>query len=86
MSNWISVEDKPLISFDDDMWELTDEGEAGFICYVPTKAGGFMQMCEVDDKTNLITTDGEWAEEWGYSVHDVTDWQPLLTAPQGKPG
>ena len=82
---WISVEDRPLIlKFSEEEWICTEDGEGEFLAAVPYKDKSrpdeslfWIRHCIIVDEAGLCIVGDEHYESAGYSIKDVTHWQPI---------
>lgn len=88
MSEWISVNDRPLILPDEgDTWEITKEGSQRFIARIPIEHNGvdeeWMGWCYIEDGTGNLCYVGD-SEDVGWRPEDVTHYilMPLPEPPK----
>jgi hypothetical protein len=89
---WVSVEEKPLITKDENNnWTCTEDGDKEFIAAVPytekMKDGTYkdkwwIHHCIIEDEVGLYIVDDEGNTPAGWSIEDVTHWQPLPNPPK----
>ena len=84
--NWISVEDRPLFTIDENgHWVCTEDGDKEFIaavaCEEPSGIKWWIRHCVVEDGVGLCVVGDDENEPAGYELSDVTHWQPLPTPP-----
>lgn len=86
-TNWISVEDRPLFTIDENgHWVCTEDGDKEFIaavaCEEPSGIKWWIRHCVVEDSVGLCIVGDYENEPAGYMLSDVTHWQPLPTPPK----
>ena len=89
---WVSVEEKPLITKDENNnWTCTEDGDKEFIAALPytekMKDGTYkdkwwIHHCIIEDEVGLYIVDDEGNTPAGWSIEDVTHWQPLPNPPK----
>lgn len=86
---WISVEDRPLVICDEDNsgWIATDDGSKEFIAAVPYtnstvpgKELWWIRHCVIEESGLCVVCEDD-NEPSGWSIDDVTHYQPLPAAP-----
>ncbi len=84
-TNWISVEDRPLFTIDENgHWVCTEDGDKEFIAAVeyndsrePYKTKWWIRHCVVEDGVGLCVVGDDENEPAGYELSDVTHWMPI---------
>lgn len=88
-NGWISVEDKPLFTVDENgHWLCTEDGEGDFMAAVPyydnkkNKDLWWIRHCVIEEETGLCIVGDDYNEPAGWSLEHVTHWQPLPQPPR----
>lgn len=87
---WIPVTETPLYTLDSrGNWECTEMGNKDFIAAVPYEDSNkpnedlwWIRHCVVEDEIGLCVVGDDSNEPAGWSLEDVTHWQPLPNPPK----
>ncbi len=87
---WVRVKDRPLITVDDKgNWTCTKDGDGEFIAAVPYNDKRqsdnnnlwWIRHCVIEEGIGLCVVGDDVNEPAGWSIKDVTHYQPLPTKP-----
>lgn len=86
---WIEVEDAPLFTKDENgNWTCTDAGDKEFIAAVPygdsrkpDTTYWWIRHCVIQDEIGLCVVGDDDNDPAGYTMEDITHYQPLPAAP-----
>ncbi|MGH7240507.1 MAG: hypothetical protein ACREHG_10670 [Candidatus Saccharimonadales bacterium] len=90
---WISVKDRPLYTTDEKgNWVCTEDGDKEFIAAIPyedarlpNRQWWWIRHCVVEDVIGLCVIGDDDNEPSGWTLEQVTHWQPLPEPPTQKP-
>jgi hypothetical protein len=91
-AGWVSVEDRPLVTYNDKgHWEATEDGDKDFIAAVPYAYSDsdnvlqwWIRHCRLHPIAGLCQVIKCHAEPVSWDINDVTHWQPLPQPPLPK--
>lgn len=87
VNGWVSVEDKPLFTTDENgNWTCTDDGEGYFLAAVELSDGSWwIKYCTVEDGIGLCTIGEDDNEPSGFELSDITHYKKVSPPKTTKP-
>lgn len=89
-SPWISVEDRPLFTVDENgIWEITEDGEEEFLAAIPyidknkpNEILWWIRHCEIDYQNGLCIVVDDYNEPAGWEIDQIQYWMPITKPPK----